>query len=354
MGKLLPLESLRGLAALTVVIFHFGVGSHFNNPFTLNGFLLVDFFFVLSGFVIALSYLHRLSNITSLLTFQKKRFWRLYPLHLLMLVVFFGFNLAKYILSDQIQFAKPAFSEDFFLEFLFNLLLLHNWVLPTLTLNVPSWSISAEFFTYLIFGITVLFVKNRTFFCTISAIFVITSGYLLFQMGWQPEIGGPLRCIYGFFIGVIMYLIHESSKKLTFTSSIPGVMLLCVSIWSIYNGTTYLDSYVFLPPLFGLVVMVISKTAQDTAISKILSHKTLVWLGTISYGVYMIHYAVIFIIGNILMRLFGVPFLPGVGYEFSSVWIADLIMIVAIAATLLLAHLSHTKLEKPLYFKNGN
>lgn len=164
MGKLLPLESLRGLAALTVVIFHFGVGSHFNNPFTLNGFLLVDFFFVLSGFVIALSYLHRLSNITSLLTFQKKRFWRLYPLHLLMLVVFFGFNLAKYILSDQIQFAKPAFSEDFFLEFLFNLLLLHNWVLPTLTLNVPSWSISAEFFTYLIFGITVLFVKNRTFF----------------------------------------------------------------------------------------------------------------------------------------------------------------------------------------------
>ena len=41
MGKLLPLESLRGLAALTVVIFHFGVGSHFNNPFTLNGFLLV-------------------------------------------------------------------------------------------------------------------------------------------------------------------------------------------------------------------------------------------------------------------------------------------------------------------------
>ena len=86
--KLLSLEGLRGIAAISVAFFHFNNGSHFNNIFVSNAWLMVDFFFVLSGFVIALNYQNKLKNIHDLLVFQKKRFFRLYPLHFIMLMVF--------------------------------------------------------------------------------------------------------------------------------------------------------------------------------------------------------------------------------------------------------------------------
>ena len=84
----LPLESLRGFAAVSVALFHFNVGSSFNNSFTNNAGIMVDFFFVLSGFVIALSYMEKIKNCNDLVSFQKKRFWRLYPLHMVMLLIF--------------------------------------------------------------------------------------------------------------------------------------------------------------------------------------------------------------------------------------------------------------------------
>ena len=54
--KLNHLESLRGIAAITVVLFHWEVNSILNNNFTKNGWIMVDFFFVLSGFIIAYNY----------------------------------------------------------------------------------------------------------------------------------------------------------------------------------------------------------------------------------------------------------------------------------------------------------
>src|SRR5579871_4742226 len=93
-----PLESWRGLAALVVVVFH----AVWTNPITAsrffqNGALMVDFFFVLSGFVIFHSYGRKLASTTDVIRFLWLRLGRLWPLHFAFLLVFLGFEVAKLV-----------------------------------------------------------------------------------------------------------------------------------------------------------------------------------------------------------------------------------------------------------------
>ena len=95
--RLVYLESLRGFAAIAVALFHFSNSSFLTeNPFIHNAETMVDFFFVLSGFVIAYNYFDRIVDLSSLVDFQVKRFWRLYPLHLVCLLGFLGLEAAQY------------------------------------------------------------------------------------------------------------------------------------------------------------------------------------------------------------------------------------------------------------------
>jgi peptidoglycan/LPS O-acetylase OafA/YrhL len=359
MNKLLPLESLRGIAALTVVIFHFKVGSHFNNSFTNNGTLMVDFFFVLSGFVICLSYKDRLSSIPSLIEFQKRRFWRLYPLHLLMLFVFLAIEFAKYLVEIKfgLEANNPAFSENNVTSFVANLFLLHNWMLPNLTWNYPSWSISAEFFTYLIFATTLLIVKNKKVLVTIAFLYIVISGYLLLMFNWRSDINiissGPARCVYGFFVGVVACLFSVRLQNLRLQNSLPATLLLILCVWGISNLDVIFYYNISLPLLFAAAIVAVAKTSDRTTISKILSDERFVWLGTISYGVYMIHAAVLWGLTQTLRFVFELPTKSDVDgrtvIDISSVWLADLLTIFAVAVTVVLASLSYRMLEKPLY-----
>lgn len=356
MGKLLPLESLRGFAALSVVIYHFQIGSHFNNPFTNNGSLMVDFFFVLSGFVICLSYNDRLSNVPSLIEFQKRRFWRLYPLHLLMLFVFLSIEVAKYLAETHFGLTpgNPAFTKNNANSFIANLFLLQNWLLPDLTFNYPSWSISAEFFTYLIFATTLLLVKNSKKVIAIAFVYIAISGYMLMEFGWGSDnIGGPARCIFGFFLGVIAYFIADRLREESLQNSLPATLLLLVCVWCISNRDVIFYFEISLPLLFAMTIIAVSKTSGDTAITKVLSNEKFVWLGTISYGVYMIHAAVLWVLTQTLRVVFQFPNKTTVDgkvvIDISSVWLADLLTIFAIGITIGLASLSYHLLERPLY-----
>ena len=357
MGKLLPLESLRGFAALSVVVLHFNVGSHFNNPFTENGSRMVDFFFVLSGFVICLSYKDKLSTIPSLIEFQKRRFWRLYPLHLMMLLVFLGIEFAKYFVETRFGLVanNPAFTINNTESFVANLFLLHNWVpLGGLTFNGPSWSISAEFFTYLIFATTLLLVRNAKVLVTIAFLYLLISGYLLLAIGWGTDnIGGPARCVFGFFLGVLAYLVSNRLREAIVESSTPATLLLVACVWCVSNADIIFYSEISLPLLFAATVIAVSKTSSSATVTKILSNAKLVWLGTISYGVYMIHAAVLWGLTQTLRFVFEFPTKTNVEgktvIDISSIWLADLLMIFALGITIFLASLSYRVLEKPLY-----
>jgi peptidoglycan/LPS O-acetylase OafA/YrhL len=106
--KLNILESSRGVAALFVALYHLPEISFYHIS---KGFFGVYFFFSLSGFVIALNYFGKIKNFKSLLNFLKKRFLRLYPLHIFFLFLVILIQISKLYLVDflQINMSQKAF-----------------------------------------------------------------------------------------------------------------------------------------------------------------------------------------------------------------------------------------------------
>ena len=222
--KLESLESLRGIAAILVAIFHFKPETHFSGSFIERADLMVDFFFVLSGFVIALNYQHRLLSIYEIYHFQRRRFWRLYPLHCLMLFVFLTIEIAKFVVEIQmnIEANNPAFSKNDLNAFMTNLFLIHNWTGAEITFNTPSWSISAEFFTYLIYAIAVFLTRSTPrIFYVICMVVIMTTAMVLGQRNFVEvsNFTGPLRCLFSFFVGVITVTIYKQLTHRNFINS---------------------------------------------------------------------------------------------------------------------------------------
>ena len=203
------LDSLRGLASLIIVIFHFKIGSFLNNPFTDKGYMMVDFFFILSGFVISLNYLDRIYDFVSLKKFMIKRFFRLYPIHLTTLLIWLILETIKYLfyinnLLSPIEDNLP-FTKNNIFSFLQHLFFMQNIFSSQLTWNGISWSASVEFYTYLVFSFTLILIhflsKNEKQIIKIyfPLLFILIS-FLLYEHGGEKIFLSPefLRCIYGF------------------------------------------------------------------------------------------------------------------------------------------------------------
>src|SRR5260221_5624445 len=94
--RLVVLDAQRGLCALFVALLHARGTSHISAfPFIQGSWLFVDFFFVLSGFVIAFVYLDRIHGTSSFVAFVMRRFWRLWPFHAFVLLLCIGSEGAK-------------------------------------------------------------------------------------------------------------------------------------------------------------------------------------------------------------------------------------------------------------------
>src|SRR4051794_33406485 len=131
---------------------HLPVLSHFYaEPFFRNSYLFVDFFFVLSGFVITFSYGDKIVDWRSAGKFMVRRIGRIWPLHMVMLFLFFDLEVVKYLMNSwyggahQLPFTGETSPE----ALLTNTLLIHAAGIHDVnTWNKVSWSISAEFVVY--------------------------------------------------------------------------------------------------------------------------------------------------------------------------------------------------------------
>jgi peptidoglycan/LPS O-acetylase OafA/YrhL len=201
--KIEELESLRGLAAILVVFFHLPKWNLILDiGFINNGYLMVDLFFVLSGFVIFNAYENKITGTKDLLRFQFLRFGRLYPVHIVFLSVFVLIEIAKYLASEKLGISLNSMPfETNNLSALIKNIFLVSAVLPNqaLTYNFPAWSISVEFYTYLVFAFSILVTRKNTtlftFFAVISLLMLITETTFGFE--------SLLRCFSGFFIGCL-------------------------------------------------------------------------------------------------------------------------------------------------------
>jgi len=338
------LDSLRGICAVLVVMFHMPVASHWRSwDMVQHGYLFVDYFFVLSGFVIAHAYAGRLKTARDGGRFMVRRLGRVWPLHVLMLAAFIGLELCR--VWFHFDGATP-FTRDRSVEAIFtNLLLVQAWhVHPYLTWNGPSWTLSAEVACYLVFAGLVLVAPKR--FRLIGAVLAVVGGImvLMFARRWMNttyDFAVP-RAVYGFFLGCLLQGVWTRIPRLKSGAAtvleVFAVVGICLFIAWAQGPATVLVTLVF-------VAVVWVFAGEDGALSKVLDHPALVTLGRWSFAIYMVHMFVLTVMMILARKLHWVP--GGRRIDFGSVWINDLFAIGMFGLIVLLALAAHRYVEQP-------
>jgi len=304
--KIEELESIRGLAALLIVFTHIPKWNTLLDVGILNnGYLMVELFFVLSGYVIYTSYAHKIINKKDLVRFQFLRLGRLYPVHVVFLVFFIIIELAKYIAQIKFGIKSPntePFRENNLTAIVQQLFLVQA-IGPTFnatTFNGPAWSISVEFYTYFIFGMVALLVtkfRDLLFFLIAFISLLLLVSHTTF--GFYSLI----RCFAGFFIGcltasatrVIKPNIHKSASLLIFTSI---VLFLQFKTSKDYD----IAIYFFTAALIATIVH-----SENGYLNHLLNVRVLSWLGSVSYAVYMSHEAILWITNQFIRVILKKP-----------------------------------------------
>jgi peptidoglycan/LPS O-acetylase OafA/YrhL len=336
--KIEELESVRGLSAFLIVFYHFPKWNPILNIGLLNnGYLMVHLFFVLSGFVIFNTYAEKITTKKELFRFQFLRFGRLYPVHLLFLFVFLGIEIAKYIASTKLSINSPnsiPFKINNFSAFVKNIFLISS-VLPNqpFTYNGPAWSISVEFYTYLIFAAYIKFINksNVIFFAVlsfISLLMLITKNTFGFDR--------MLLCFGGFFIGCLTAKFTKGIKK-----NLPNfysVIVFFTIIFFLQLKTTEDLDLLILPLTAALIATLV--LSKNGILKTILRFRFLTWLGAISYSVYMSHSAIMWVVNQVIRVVskkpefivsggISVPQISQLEALFACVFVASIVLIVS-------------------------
>lgn len=358
------LESLRGLAALVVVVYH----AVWSNPITelhffQNGALMVDFFFVLSGFVIFHSYGRRLTNSPQIIRFLWLRVGRLYPLHLAFLLVFLAFEVAKFIAEKHLGIVadKPAFTVNNGFSFATNLLLIHSLGLHhSLTYNYPSWSISTEFYAYVLFAAVRSLCREDRKFVIVAVLVVAVSAatLLIAKIPFLSSAGvdwGFFRCCGGFFIGVLTYYAYCSIRTLRWYSNAnmgwntwlsPLALSATIAFLALVNPE---GRWTYLFPLFSAFCILTVVLWPNLLVGNLLSATPLRWLGQVSYSLYMVHAAVVWSMTQVLTVVFKFPktvVVDGHGVG-TPLGIGFIVLVGYIAVVFALSNATYHRIEDP-------
>ena len=363
-GRFAALDAWRGVCALLVALHHLAADSSvFALPLVRQAWLCVDFFFVLSGFVIAHAYGGRLRAPQDVAGFAIRRLGRLWPLHAVVLVALIGVEAVKllafkvgHVGFQGVPFApgSPAAPA----AILSNLALVQALGLhPGATWNVPAWSISVEFWTNLIFAGLVLGLRRLG----VGALLVAgLAGAVLWQVSSMRATFdfGLLRCLFGFFVGVAMHDLW--TRAVARGIVVPG--LAEIGVTGLAAGFVCLPlgeaAWFAAPAVFGLAVLVFAFEAGP--VSRVMRARPLRRLGEWSYSVYMVHWLVIAVAGSLiriaeiaLHRGFRVPTArpeaPGLPeiVDFGARWANDLYVLAYLGVVVALAALTHRLIEEP-------
>ncbi|HWD29915.1 MAG TPA: acyltransferase [Rhizomicrobium sp.] len=298
------LDGWRGVCAMLVALHHLELHCWlFRQPVLREAWLFVDFFFVLSGFVLAHTYAGRLKDGAAIRIFVIRRFGRLWPLHIAVLLALVGLEVLRLVTAHGID-ARPAFTyPNSPFTLLTNVFLVQAMGLhPTLTWNNPSWSISTEFYTYLVFAVICFLAPSRTMRTIIAALTAIAGAVVLARfspLGMQETVAwGEWRCLYGFFTGVLTYEIWRSRRlaPLKGTSAEIAAVALVLILLTWFGRSRPIAFLA--PPLFALAVLVFA--AEAGGLSRLLTTRAGAALGRWSYGIYMIHTLVLAVLFSVL------------------------------------------------------
>jgi peptidoglycan/LPS O-acetylase OafA/YrhL len=264
-------------------------------PFVKFGYLGVDLFFFLSGFIIAYTHARDTATLAPrrVLHFYGLRFARIYPVHFVILCAMVPMALVGPLLH-----LAPHHPEDFrWADFLYSLLLVQSWgVAADIHWNFPSWSISCEWAAYLLFPILALALARIAsrrqavlWLAAETALFALA--YVFFFHGsLDLEFGGGgfarfamMRIAFEFPAGALAWKLMElhDVRRWPWTA----IVMAAIGVSMVFAGTPARDLLV----VFTCFLAVLAGAVSDTAVARVLSVAPLVWLGEVSYSIYMVH-----------------------------------------------------------------
>lgn len=333
------IQGLRAIAVLAVMIFHF-------NPALLpGGFVGVDIFLVVSGFLIASILFNKkeLANyqpVATLKYFYVSRFKRLAPAYFAMLilisllaaVLFLPTDFATY--TDGLEKAAYFNSNNYFASF-------GDYFAPA-SYEQPllhTWSLAVEVQFYLLAPFIFLLLHKRVLSWLLPLSIIALTAYADYQLRFvgkeQATYYSLSARLPAFLIGAWVALIsgsgNNSEKEGRFNPYLVWLAsaLILTSFW-LPKMTGYFPGIAGLIPIIGAALLIFNQSKKP--VSKLLSNKTLVWLGTLSYSLYLWHWPVL-----AMIRYYtGVEILS---WQYSLVFIS---------LTLILATASYYWIEAPL------
>lgn len=326
----LDIQGLRAIAVLSVIIFHI------NPDIFPNGFIGVDIFFVISGYLIADILLRKRHKGTKAIEIIKQfyfsRFNRIFPAYLFMLLGVSLVSAIFFIPDDFSAFFKSlekAFvftSNQYFANFgdYFSIQIIEQPLLH-------SWSLSVESQFYLIIPFLILFIPKRYLSILLMFFILLLSGlaeYYFYSREIKQSIyyGVQFR-LPEFFIGILGALYVYEKRPLPLKFFIIGLFLL-ISALVLQSSLGFFPGVrAFIPSI--ATVLLLTSHHYENPISKILTNKTLVYVGNISYSLYLWHWPIL-----VFMRY--------CGYEVTSIFE----ILIFIIITLMLSLFSYYLIEK--------
>ena len=286
---------VRGFASVWVVLFHLSesfkglLGLHESAPFVVTGFLGVDLFFILSGAV--LYHVHAADfiqySVKAHLKFLRLRLARVYPLHVFCLLAFAA-----------VVCILPGFTATYhpgrfsLANFLSTLLMINNWGFSTGSLwNVPAWSLSAEWLGYLVFPFIVVAIgkylrDGREVPIGLALLTFLVIAMVLLgakDMGQSGKFG-ILRMACEFTTGCI---VCKAAKDDTAPRTFTLIFALAITLACAYSLDYHWGA------VFGLGLLVLSLCKEGPVANFIFGNPMALWLGNISFSLYLSHWPLI-------------------------------------------------------------
>lgn len=338
------LDSLRGVCAILVVLYHYPNASHLtSSQFIRGGYLFVDFFFVLSGFVIAYSYANRINDRDSLFTFMVRRFFRLWPLHLFIVALYFVIELAMRPSGADLGATSGRTVPDLWRSLTltngFGMDHYSRW-------NVPSWSISAEWWTYVVFAIMALALPRRLWAGLLAMVAIALAVLLVTHNSMRITFDmGLVRCFVGFGAGALLAVQWPRvAPRLEAIGArrLGWAELALVLTIVVFVGSARLSPWSFLAPLlFTVTVAVFAMEAGP--VSLLMRSPLFVRAGLLSYSIYMVHQ---FVMGRV-RNVTELGSKLGATVDTSNAWQMDLLTMFMVVMVWLAAALTYRFVERP-------
>lgn len=347
------LDAFRGISAICVVVFHLHfVGSFTEWSFFRGSYIFVEFFFILSGFVLAHGY-----GTKEKLRFKpyiKARFFRIYPLHFVMLLVMLGLEAAKFAAY---KFAGITFNDIPFtgsnapIQLIPELLLIQSWFPATAngSFNYPSWSISIEFYLYIALFLTIAVARAKRVWAWVTIAF---TSFLLLSLYPDSPHRVPFTGLACFFGGACIYMVfrkcHGTYVPYSLATLLEAAALVAVFAIVQAKGSPYHTQ----AAIVTFLATVFCFAFESGAISRLLKHSICQKVGTLSYSIYMIHVAIIFVITSgfiVLNRKFAIDLAPTIEAQryltLGDANLNNVLVLVILAFIVFCAHWSYKLIE---------